>query len=60
MWDNKESGGGGSSSRSRCNCGDCLIGGCSCTDTGRHDDCLCGRCGDSGSDWEFAEGAGHD
>ena len=61
MHDPKESGNSRPSSRGGCNCGDCLIGGCSCTDTGSHSDCLCDRCGDGGyADWSFAEGAGHD
>ena len=61
MHDTKESGDSRSSRGHRCNCGDCLIGGCCCTDTGSHDNCLCGRCGDRGDlDWGFAEGAGHD
>ncbi len=37
-----------------------LSGGCSCADTGRHDGCLCGRCGDGSDDVEFLEGEGHD
>jgi len=61
MYNTKESGNSRSSSGGGCNCGDCLIGGCSCTDTGRHDNCLCGRCGGPVDlDWGFADGAGHD
>ena len=50
----------------RCTYGDCLVGGCSCTDTGSHSDCLCDRCGDGDSDnqesvrYNLADGAGHD
>ena len=46
MYDAEESRDSGPSRRNGCTCGDCLIGGCSCTDTGSHDDCLCSRCGD--------------
>ena len=47
MHNSQESGDSRISGRPRCTCGDCLIGGCSCTDSGSHDDCLCSRCGDS-------------
>ncbi len=42
--------------------GTVLSGGCSCADTGSHDDCLCGRCGDGDyeSSVRFLEGEGHD
>jgi hypothetical protein len=52
--------------RRGCACGDCLIGGCGCTDTGSHSECLCDRCGDGSGDnqesvrYSLADGAGHD
>jgi len=59
MHDNKESRSYQSSYGGSCNCGDCVEFGCDCTDTGSHDNCICGLCGD-GPGYEFAKGAGHD
>ena len=50
MHGDQESGDSSDGSSRGCNCGDCLVGGCSCTDTGSHDECLCGRCGDGSDD----------
>ena len=53
MYNGKESNGGSNGRSIGCNCGYCLVGGCSCTDTGSHSDCLCDRCGDGGdADWQ--------
>ena len=66
MHDNKESRSYGLSDRGRCDCGDCIEFGCDCADTGRHDNCLCGRCGDGSDDvrqeegGDFENGAGRD
>ena len=66
MHDTKESRDYLDSSGGRCTCGDCIEWGCSCADTGRHDECLCGRCGDGSEDahesirYSLADGAGHD
>jgi len=53
MHDTQESRDSQPSSRGGCNCGDCLVGGCDCTDTGGHGNCLCSRCCDrSDPDWQ--------
>jgi len=53
MHDPQESGDSRPRSGRGCTCGDCLIGGCCCTDFGSHSSCLCDRCGDgSDPDWD--------
>ena len=47
MFDPEKRRNSGPSRGHGCSCGDCLIGGWSCTDSGSHDACLCSRCGDS-------------
>ena len=66
MHDTKESRDYLPSDGRRCYCGDCIEFGCDCADTGRHDRCICGGCGDGSDDLRaiegrsFADGAGHD
>ena len=64
MHDTKESRDYLPSSGGRCTCGDCIEFGCDCADSGRHGECLCGRCGDGSEEsqegYSFADGAGHD
>jgi len=66
MHDTKESRDSRTRSGIGCTCGDCLVGGCTCTDFGSHSNCLCDRCGDRNDDnqesvrYSLADGAGHD
>ena len=46
MYGDQESGDSSDGGSVGCDCGDCLIGGCDCSDSGSHDNCFCGRCGD--------------
>ena len=58
MHDTKEGRSYQSSDGSRCHCGNCIEYGCDCADTGRHDNCLCGLCGDGrDDDWQDRKGS---
>ncbi len=56
MHDHKKSNGSSNRGGDRCDCGYCLVGGCTCADSGSHDECFCDRCGDRDNDGYEDEG----